>query len=263
MTSGFLESSPLWAILLGSVLAFLLAAEVGYRVGSWRGTRTSEEAMADLGVALGGLLGLLGLLLAFTFGMAGARHDDRRMLVIEEANALGTAWLRTDLVPEPMRAQAREALRAYTQLRVEAAIQGNRKQAEQVVARSEQLQRPLWNAAVDAAAAAPSPSTALFVSAVNEVIDMHGRRVARGLRNPIPPVILATLYAVSILVVLALGFSRALAGDRNAVATTLLAVILAVVLGLILDLDRPAGGLLRVSQQSMEDVLRSMTPPPR
>ena len=92
---------------------------------------------------------------------------------------------------------------------------------------------------------------------------MHGRRVARGLRNPIPTIILATLYAVSFLVVLALGFSRGLSGDRNAVATTLLAVILAVVLNLILDLDRPAGGALRVSQQSMEDVLRSMTPPPR
>ena len=261
MTSGFLEPFPLWAILCGSAAAFLAMAEVGYRIGFWRRSGARESTLADLGVAMGGLLGLLGLLLAFTFGMAGARHDDRKMLVIEEANAIGTAWLRTDLIPEPMRTQAREALEAYTRLRVEIASRGDRTEAERVVARAEQLQGPLWNAAVAAAAAAPSPATALFVSAVNEVIDMHGRRVARGLRNPIPPIILATLYAVSLLVVLALGFSRGLAGDRNAVATTLLAIILAVVLNLILDLDRPAGGSLRVSQQSMEDVLRAMTPP--
>lgn len=263
MTSGFLEPFSLWTILGGSAVAFLLAAELGFRLGVRRKSATNEATLADLGITMGGLLGLLGLLLAFTFGMAGARHDDRRMLVIEEANAIGTAWLRTDLIPEPMRTQAREALRAYTQLRVEAATRGDRQAAEKIVARAEQLQGPLWNAAVGAAAALPSPSTALFVSSVNEVIDMHGRRVARGLRNPIPPIILATLYAVSLLVVLALGFSRGLAGDRNAVATTLLAVILAVVLNLILDLDRPAGGALRVSQQSMEDVLRSMTPPQR
>lgn len=263
MSSAFLEAFPLWAILLGSSAAFLVAAEAGYRLGSWRKASASASTLADLGITMGGLLGLLGLLLAFTFGMAGARHDDRKLLVIEEANALGTAWLRTDLIPDPMRTQAREALRAYTQLRVGIAARGDREEAERLLARAEQLQGPLWNAAVAAAGAAPSPATSLFVSAVNEVIDMHGRRVARGLRNPIPPIILATLYAVSLLVVLALGFSRGLSGDRNAVATTLLAVILAVVLGLILDLDRPAGGALRVSQQSMEDVLRSMSPPPR
>ena len=91
---------------------------------------------------MGGLLGLLGLLLAFTFGMAGARFDQRKTLVVEEANAIGTAWLRTDLVPEPMRAQARDVLREYTHLRLEAASREPATVAPRPSVRSEQLQGP-------------------------------------------------------------------------------------------------------------------------
>jgi hypothetical protein len=260
MTAGFLSTTPLWAILVLTGAAFLLAAELGYRLGAWRMAAASESTRSDLGITLGGLLGLLGLLLAFTFGMAGARYEDRKSLVIEEANAIGTAWLRTDLVPEPMRSEARAALRAYTELRLEVARGGSRETVEQGIARSEALQGPLWKAAVAAASVAPGPTSSLFVSAVNEVIDMHGRRVGRAVRNPIPTVIMATLYGVSLLVVIALGYSRGLGGDRNPVATTLLALILAVVLNLILDLDRPAGGYLRVSQQAMRDVRAMMGP---
>ncbi|HET8725224.1 MAG TPA: hypothetical protein VFM53_13595 [Anaeromyxobacteraceae bacterium] len=258
MTLGFLGNAPLWAILVATGAAFLLAAELGYRLGTWRQAATSETTRADLGITLGGLLGLLGLLLAFTFGMAGARYEARKSLVIEEANAIGTAWLRTDLVPEPMRSEARAALKAYTQIRLDVARGGSQETVERGIARSEALQGPLWKAAVAAAAAAPGPTSSLFVSSVNEVIDMHGRRIGLSVRNPIPPVIMATLYGVSLLVVVALGFSRGLGGDRNAVATTLLALILAVVLNLILDLDRPAGGYLRVSQQAMQDVRAMM-----
>jgi hypothetical protein len=212
-----------------------------------------------MGTTLGGLLGLLGLLLAFTFGMAGARYDDRRNLVVEEANAIGTAWLRADLVPEPMRTQARAVLREYAQARLDA-VAGGMAERDEAIARSERLHVSLWSATVDAAAAVPTPPVALFVTAVNEVIDMHARRLAASTRNPIPPVIFGTLYGVALLVLAALGYSRGLVGDRSAVATILLSVVLAVVLALILDLDRPGEGFLRVSQQAMRDVRSSMGP---
>ncbi|MGA8890836.1 MAG: hypothetical protein WB493_04655, partial [Anaeromyxobacteraceae bacterium] len=128
------------------------------------------------------------------------------------------------------------------------------------LARSEQLHEALWAAAVAAAAAAPSPPAALFVSSVNEVIDMHGRRIAAAVRNPIPPIIFGTLYLVALLVLGMLGYSRGVAGDGNRVTTTILSVVLAVVLALILDLDRPGEGYLRVSQQAMVDVRKSMGP---
>jgi hypothetical protein len=262
MGSGFLEGIPLGTVVAGCILSFLVAVAAGYRAGAVARKREGKGTLADLGTTTGGLLGLLGLLLAFTFGMAGARYEDRKTLVIEEANAIGTAWLRTDLAPEPMRTQARDALRAYTDARLEGVAGGDRGQVEAAISRSEKLQGPLWNAAVAAAAIAPTPPSALLVAAVNEVIDMHGRRVARSVRNPIPQVILWTLLAVAILVLALLGFGRGVAEDRSPVSTTILAVVLSVVFGLILDLDRPRSGYLTVSQQAMRDV-RAMMGPPR
>jgi hypothetical protein len=260
MVPGLFYGIPLWVVLLASMAAFFACAELGFQVGSRRRAGGGPGTLTDLGTTLGGLLGLLGLLLAFTFSMAGERYDRRKTLVVEEANAIGTAWLRTELVPEPIRGRARDALREYTQVRLDAANYRNPARVTEVLARSEQLQETLWAAATAAAAAAPTPATALFVASVNEVIDMHGRRIAAGIRNPVPPIIFFTLYLVAVLVLAMLGYSRGVAGDRNRVTTTILSVVLAVVLGLILDLDRPGEGYLRVSQQAMIDVRRSMGP---
>jgi len=258
MVPGLFEGISLWVVLIGSVAAFVVVAELGYRLGSRRGAGTGT--ITDLGTTLGGMLGLLGLLLAFTFGMAGERYDRRKTLVVEEANAIGTAWLRADLVPEPMRGRVREILREYTQVRLDAANYGNRPAVVAALARSEQLHEALWAVTTAAAAAAPSATTALFVASVNEVIDMHGRRIAAAVRNPIPPIIFGALYLVALLVLAMLGYSRGVAGDANRVTTTILSVVLAVVLALILDLDRPGEGYLRVSQQAMVDVRKSMGP---
>jgi hypothetical protein len=245
------------AVLCGALfVAMVAAAGTGWLVGA---RRARGGAKAALGGVEGGLYGLFGLLLAFTFGMAAARFDGARKLVVEEANAIGTAWLRTDLVPEPQRSAARQALRAYVDARLEATIPARRDEA---IARSERLQGDMWAAARGAAAVAPTPPVALFVSAVNEVIDMHGRRLALALRNPIPPTILATLYLAGLLVMAALGYARGLTGDRSAVATLTLVVVLSVVLVVIVDFDRPYEGLLTVSQQAMRDVQASMKAPP-
>jgi hypothetical protein len=254
VTNGIFEGIPEWLVFVGTIVVFLLGAKGGFRLGTRVRRRLGTTEVPELGTTVGGLLGLLGLLLAFTFGMAGDRFEKRKTLVIEEANAIGTAWLRTDLIPEPQRTQARDTLRQYTQSRLDATVPSNRDAA---IARSEQLQGPLWATTAAAAAASPTPTVALFVAAVNEVIDMHARRLAASLRNPIPPSIFGTLYAVAILVLGALGYARGLTGDGSAVETSVLSLVLAVVLLLILDLDRPYEGLLTVSQQAMKDV-RSM-----
>ena len=255
MTNGLFEGIPEWLVFLGTIAAFLAAAEGGYRLGARIRTRVGSSEIPELGTTIGGLLGMLGLLLAFTFGMAGERFERRKTLVIEEANAIGTAWLRTDLIPEPQRTQARDLLRQYTQARLEAADASGRDRA---IARSEQIQVPLWTVTASSAATSPTPTVALFVAAVNEVIDMHARRLAAALRNPIPPAIFITLYAVAVLVLGALGYARGLTADRSAVATGILSLVLAVVILLILDLDRPYEGLLTVSQQAMQDVRAMM-----
>jgi uncharacterized membrane protein len=257
VTKGIFEGIPEWLVFVATIVAFLLAAEGGFRLGARIRKRLGSTEVPELGTTVGGLLGLLGLLLAFTFGMAGDRFDRRKTLVVEEANAIGTAWLRTDLIPEPQRTQARDTLRQYTQARLDAVDVSARAGA---IARSEQLQGSLWTTTAAAAAATPTPPVALFVAAVNEVIDMHGRRLNAAIRNPIPPSIFGTLYAVALLVLAALGYARGLTEDRSAVATSVLTLVLAVVILLILDLDRPYEGLLTVSQQAMNDVRALMGP---
>jgi hypothetical protein len=251
----FFAGWPMWAVLVGTMVLLAVASEIGYRLGHAVPQGSGGPAATDLGATLGGLLGLLGLLLGFTFSMGGDRFDTRKSLVVEEANAIGTAWLRTDLVPEPQRSEARRALRAYVDARLDAATPALRDQA---IARSERIQVEMWAAARDAASASPTPTVALFVTSVNEVIDMHGRRLALALRNPIPPTILGTLYLSAFLVMAALGYARGLTGDRNVVATVVLLVVLSVVLTVIIDFDRPYEGLLTVSQQAMRDVQASM-----
>jgi hypothetical protein len=260
MSQGLFGGFPIWAVFVATIVAFVAAMKAGHLIGARSRARLGEVATPDLGATLGGLLGLLGLLLAFTFGMAGERFDRRKTLVVEEANAIGTAWLRTDLIPEPQRALARDALRAYTQARLDVAKASTRDEA---ITRSEKIQADLWTITAAAAAASPTPTVALFVAAVNEVIDMHGRRVQAALRNPIPPTIFATLYAVAILVLGIAGYARGVTGDRSATVNLVLALVLAVVFALIMDLDRPYEGLLTVSQQAMRDLLGTMQPPAR
>jgi len=257
MSQGLFGALPIWLIFAATIVAFVVTMGIGHLLGARLRSSQGEIATPDLGATLGGLLGLLGLLLAFTFGMAGQRFDWRKTLVVEEANAIGTAWLRTDLIPEPQAAQARHVLRAYTAARLDVAQTSTRDEA---ITRSEKFQAELWGITAAAAAASPTPPVALYVTAVNEVIDMHGRRVAAALRNPIPPTIFATLYAVAILVLGVTGYARGLTGDRSATANLVLALVLAAVFALILDLDRPYEGLLTVSQQAIRDVLTSMGP---
>ncbi len=255
MSNGIFGAVPIGAVFAATIVAFMLATMVGHIVGVRTRARLGDVATSDLGTTLGGLLGLLGLLLAFTFGMAGDRFDRRKTLVVEEANAVGTAWLRTDFIPEPQRTQARDLLRDYTRARLEIT---EKEKLAGAVARSEKIQVELWKVTAAAAAASPTPTVALYASAVNEVIDMHGRRIAAALRNPIPPTIFATLYAVALLVLAVTGYARGAAGDKSALATLVLTLVLAAVFALILDLDRPYEGLLTVSQQAMRDVLTSM-----
>jgi hypothetical protein len=249
-----MESIDIWIVYGGTVAAFLLTAEAGYRLGKRRPRSVADEGE---GTAVGGLLALLGLLLAFTFGMAGSRYESRKELLLDEANAIGTAYLRADLVPEPARAEVRDLFRAYVDQRLEAARTGRVLEA---IAASERIQGEIWARAVRHADLNPTPPAALFVQAVNEVIDIQGKRLTLGYRNRIPPAILVTLYGLAVLALGVMGFQGGLRGLRRTASTVALVVTLATVVALIVDLDRPGEGLLRVSQQAMVDLRASMGP---
>jgi hypothetical protein len=254
-----LDVVPLWALFLAVVVGIVLAHESGYRLGRARGRRTDKENESLVGGMVAAELGLLAFMLAFAFGIASSRFDARRQLLLDESNAIGTAYLRAELLSEPHRAEVRRILSEYVDVRIAAAQEGS---VEYGVQRSEALHGRLWAVAVAAAEKDPrSIPVGLFVTALNEVIDLHSKRVTAGLRSRIPMPVWVVLFSVTILAFAAMGYHSGLSRSNRSPAILMVAVTFAAVLWLVADLDRPSQGMLRVSQQPLIDLRNSMGPP--
>jgi hypothetical protein len=254
MQTGLLDHLPLWTILPLTVAVALLAVEAGYRFARYRQQRSPEEKEPALGGMVGATLGLLAFMLAFTFGLAGTRFEARREVVLTEANAIGTTYLRGAMLPEPMGTDARNLLREYVDVRLQA-VQQNR--LNDGIAKSEVLLERLWSTAVAAVQKERTPTTNLFVTSLNEVIDLHATRLMR-VRSRVPTTIWIVLYMLAILTMSMIGYQSGLSGSRRSLAVVVLVLAFSSVLYLIADLDRPGKGMLQVSQQAMIDLRRSM-----
>ena len=253
---GPLDSLPFWGLFAATVVLIALAAEAGGWLGGRKRRRSEEAQKAPVGEIVAAMLGLLALLLAFTFSLAASRFDTRRGLVLDEANAIGTTWLRAGLLPEPHRAEIRKLLHEYLEARL-GAVQSGR--IQQGIARSEELQGRLWAEAVAVGQREPGSIMAgLFIASLNEVIDLHAKRVMFGLRTRIPVSIWAALYFVALLAVGAIGYHAGLTGTRRFFAILPLVLTISAVLLLIADLDRPQEGLFKVSQQALADLRKLM-----
>jgi hypothetical protein len=246
---------PIWLLLLATVVVVYFSVEFGFRLARYRKRHSAEENDGPVGGMVGATLGLLAIMLAFTFGLAASRFDDRRQVVLDEANAIGTTYLRAAMLSEPVRTESRTLLREYVGVRLEAVQGGN---VHDAISKSEQMHERLWSHAVAAAEKDRSPITGLFIQSLNEVIDLHAKRVMVGLRSRVPGAIWIGLYLLAILSMAAMGYQQGLAGTKRSFAALALVVTFSLVLILIVDLDRPGEGLLRVSQQSMIDLRNSM-----
>jgi len=247
-------------LIFGVLLALLLlAVEIGFRTGHAVRDRVDDHAVSQITAIEAAVLGLLALLLAFTFSMAVARYEVRRALVVKEANAVGTAALRAQLLPEPARSEVAALFREYVGIRIElseAGIDVNRFQAAMVA--TERLQQALW---AQAAAAVRSESQslgpALLLASLNDVIDVHSERLAAR-ENHVPEIVLRLELLVAIFAVGLVGYGSGVGGRRNPISTAALALLLAAVVLLIVDLDRPRRGLIQVSPQPLIDLQRSL-----
>jgi len=256
--SSIVDAIPFWGLYVLTLAIVLLAVEAGWRLGSYQRPRSGTEKDGPVDAVVGATLGLLAFLLAFTFSMAATRYDTRKALVLQEANALGTAYLRAGLLPEPQRSDARSALREYTALHAKGVTT---MMVPEVIAQSAALQDRLWADAVAVGAQnAGSITGGLYIQSLNEVIDLDATRVTAG-RNRIPGTIWMVLYIVTILAMAALGYSFGLAGSRSWAVIILLALVFTAVTLLIADLDRPQAGMVQVSQQAMLDALNKMANP--
>jgi len=253
-----LDQLPLWGLFLAIIALVMAAIEGGYRMGSYRHRQAGREKEAPVGAMVGATLGLLAFMLAFTFGMAASRFDTRKQLVLDEANAIGTTYLRAAMLPEK-RDEVRDLLRSYVDIRLDAVKSA--RPAEGIL-QSEEIQNQLWSAATTLGLQHPdSIVVGLFVQSLNEVIDLHAKRVTAGLRNRIPGAIWMTLLTLATLSLAAMGYHAGLVGTVRSVAVIVVVITFSAVVLLIADLDRPQEGNLTVSQQALIDVRQSMNPP--
>jgi hypothetical protein len=246
------ESIPVWAVFLATLLLVVGCLDVGFRLGRWRAQRGGAKAEVS-GSMVGAAMGLLAFMLAFTFDSAAGRHDARKQMVVEEVNAIESAWLRAGFLEEPHQTQVRSLLRNYTELRVQGAV--GSVPVEEVLSQSEALHAGLWAAAHAVVQSQGSSDVlALFVESLNEVVDMHVKRVMFAWRTHVPVTIWVTLYALLVVGVIMLGIQMGHDGVRHYGIEFALAASFSLVLLLIVDLDRPQQGLINVSQQAMVDL---------
>ncbi len=262
-----LEVLPIWGIFLFSLMITFLSIEFGFRLGKWRQGKLTGEENIHTGPIVTASLSLLAFMLAMVFGVVESRFNEMKHVVLDEANAIGTAYLRADLLPNADRTEIQQLLHDYVNLRIEAVQSGAEKQIEQAIERSEELQSDLWSKAVTIAGQQPTPISALFVQSLNELIDIHEKRITIGIHYRLPGFTWMVLYGLAILAMTMGGYDTGLYGHRRVIVISLsAAVAFSVVLALVVALDRPQQNLSTITQAAMidlqEDIRRSMQSQP-
>jgi RsiW-degrading membrane proteinase PrsW (M82 family) len=246
-------AANLWVLgfaLFGAMYAFAwLGVSLRKRV------RAERDDEGQEGYLLSAALALLGLLIAFTFSLALNRYDTRRAMVVTEANAVGTAWLRAGLAGEEAGPALQAAITRYTDVRLK--LPNEKGNAEAIEAETDRAQRVLWAEMHAAIRDTPPPVAATIITATNEMFDAaSARKAERAARIPSRVIEVLILYALMSAGIV--GYVLGGAGQRHRVVTTILFALLALALLLILDLDRPWSGGITVSQQPMIDARAAM-----
>lgn len=240
--------------LLGCMV---LGGELGYWIGRRRRQTHNELTRAQIISIQAATLGLLALLLGFTFAMALSRFEYRKQMVVQESNAIGTAALRSQFLPTTHHDEVDKLFRRYVEIRLESVLRTGQgtSEREQLDLEVRGVQLRLWRMANEAAEADPrSIPLGLFTHAMNEVIDIKTKRDI-AVANHVPESVLLFLLAFAVLAAVVLGFGNGVAGRRIMSLTVAYHVIVVLVIVLIIDLDHPQQGLTRTSQQSMVQLL--------
>jgi len=247
-----IDSIPIVALFLVFLLLALTAQEIGCRFGRWWQDHTPDEREGPTAMIVGSLLALMAFLLAITMGMATDRFDARRAILLAEANSLGTTYLRAGYLPEPSSSEIRNLLREYVGLRI---VGSDTSDIRSSLERSVELQGQLWLIAEELARDLPeSEMLALFIASLNESIDLHETRVTAGMYARVPSTILALLLVGSMLTLGMVGYNAGLTRRRSLVTAVGLNILLGATITLVVDLDRPQSGFLKVNQQPMIDL---------
>jgi hypothetical protein len=242
-------------IALALVGGVVLAHELGFRLGSL-GRSTDDTLDRQVTLVQGSTAALVAFLIGFTFSGAASRFIDRLDLIVKESNALGTAYLRADTIAEPQRSALKAALKEYTGDRVQLLSDIERDQIVALLAKVDGLHQRMWKSAIEGTRD-NAPLMAVVLPPLNEVIDLHAEHLSLARRSLPLPIMVVLLGAVAISVGL-IGFGNGRKGRRFSLLDSVYGVVLAVALWMIIDLDYPGLGVLRVGNRPVVEVLTTM-----
>ena len=232
-------------------IGFLAVIEIGFRLGRRRGERRDNAAITHVGELQTALLGLLALLLGFTFAMSVSRFDNRKALVVEEANAIGTTFLRSQFLHEPHRQAVARLIRDYVAARLVSWNDPDERARIAAHDTASRIQQDLWTHIGEGAAQqAASVPVGLLIHSLNQTIDLREESRA-AVDNHVPEPVLFLLIFVTAVSLAFVAYRSGLTGQRRFVLNAMFALLIVLVLAVILDLDRPGRGLIKVSQASM------------
>jgi hypothetical protein len=242
-------------VLVVSFLGFWMSASLGSRFRA-RARNGGEETAKDYSLTLGGTLTLLGLITGFTFSMAVSRYDQRKTLEEEETNAIGTEYVRADLLPAVDAVKVRGLLLSYLMDRIRYYEARDTQDLQQIENQTARLQAELWSAVATPALAQPTPLAALAVSGMNDVLNSQGYSQAAW-RNRIPAGAWVLLIAIAIFCNALIGYAST---ERSALSHLILPTALSITFFLIADIDSPRGGVIRVHPQNLQSTAASLAP---
>lgn len=254
-----LEHPPLWILVPVLVTVAVAIEAIGHRLGTRSSGRNDDATRTHAATVLAASLGLLTLLIGFSFSMAVSRYEGRRQLVVREANAIGTTWLRGKMLGPARDSTVTALLRRYVDIRVSVAVhEPGDEELSLAIRASHAIQDSLWEIAHDVAATEPRMAVVtLFTTTLNDMIDVDGERLA-AYRQRVPAAILWGLLLTSWFTLGLGGYVTGLGGARQRWLNLSVTVLFALFIGLIADLDRPRGGYIQTPYQPLSDLQATM-----
>jgi F0F1-type ATP synthase membrane subunit c/vacuolar-type H+-ATPase subunit K len=248
-----------WVILIVIFIFFFVCAQFGSYRGRRAAKRVSPETRSHIATIEGSALGLLALLLGFAFAMSLTRFDVRKQVLLEETNDIQTTYLRAELLPERYRMECKNLLKEYVESRLEYYRAGvDSQKIAKALAWTRDVQGKLWAKAVEAGRENPEEViTGYFISSLNETIDDHTKRIT-AMDNHIPESIIFLLIFAGALAIGVTGFSAGLHNNRLVGLRFLQICLLLATLLVIIDLDRPRRGLIKVNERNLVDLQQVM-----
>jgi hypothetical protein len=242
-------------VALTLIVGVGISHEIGFRLGSL--TRSADEHFdRQFALVQASTAALVAFLVGFAFSGAASRFIDRADIIVKEANALGTSYLRTATIAEPQRSELKAVLREYTTDRVVLLSREGRDQIKPLLAKVSGLHDRMWNSAIKGTQD-NAPLMAVVLPPINEVIDLHAVHLALARRHlPVP--IMVVLLGTAAIGIGLMGFGNGRVGRRFSVIDSVYGFVLAVALWMTIDLDYPGIGIIRVSNLSVVEALAGM-----